>query len=540
MIAIYARVSTAMQAQEGYSLDAQIELCVKKALSMGFKEHQIKIYREEGYSGEDIDIRPAMIQLREDVANGFISHVIVTHPDRLSRDMTDKLIVCREFEKNGSELSFTDTEYDKSPEGILFFNILSAIAAYELALIRKRTIRGRLQAVEKDGKIMPMRVAPFGYELINAKLIINEEEAKFVKLIYQWYVYEHLTLREIGQKLYDAGVRPKRGESPNWSASSIRRILTSEIYIGKYYYNRRKTKKVKGEKTESGYAKKTYDFRNESDWIQVDVPAIIDNKLFALAQEQKEKNVKKSGNPATHQYLLKSLIRCKYCGRRWESTTYSGSVDKETGKRIKYAHYRCPNKNPKKYGDVKKCTTVTIRSDVLDEYVWNIVKEFINNPQDYLDKLQQQKQSVKEDFKGMLNNVLGQITSKEKSRDKIKTMFMSDLISEDEMKKDLRKLNQEISELKVRIDKLERQLHEQDERQLTAERIEKVLISIKNMLQNEGELLFEDKRFIIESLVDEIILEANENGENKITIVGLVSENQEQSNIENCSQYQEI
>lgn len=87
------------------------------------------------------------------VADGLISLVIVTHPDRLSRDMTDKLLIMREFEKNGAEIQFTDTEYSKTPEGQLFFNILSAIAAYELALIKKRTVRGRLKAVEKDKKL---------------------------------------------------------------------------------------------------------------------------------------------------------------------------------------------------------------------------------------------------------------------------------------------------------------------------------------------------------------------------------------------------
>jgi site-specific DNA recombinase len=150
---IYARVSTGQQVEEGTSLDSQVKLCISKAKQLGFSDEQIQVYREEGVTGEDIDIRPAMTKLRHDVADGIITHVIITHPDRLSRDMTDKLIVCREFEKNGAELIFTDTEFSKTPEGILFFNIISAIAAYELALIKKRTIRGRLQAVEKDKKL---------------------------------------------------------------------------------------------------------------------------------------------------------------------------------------------------------------------------------------------------------------------------------------------------------------------------------------------------------------------------------------------------
>lgn len=93
-----------------------------------------------------------MTTLRQDVADGLIKLVICTHPDRFSRDMTDKLIVMREFEKYRVDIKFTDTEFSNSPEGILFFNILSAIANYELSLIKKRTVRGRERAVKEQKK----------------------------------------------------------------------------------------------------------------------------------------------------------------------------------------------------------------------------------------------------------------------------------------------------------------------------------------------------------------------------------------------------
>ena len=58
---------------------------------------------------------------------------------------------------------------------------------------------------------MPMRVPPFGYELVNNQLVIHKE-ADIVKQIYHWYVYNQLTLRQIGEKLYRLGVVPKRKE----------------------------------------------------------------------------------------------------------------------------------------------------------------------------------------------------------------------------------------------------------------------------------------------------------------------------------------
>lgn len=284
-VAIYARVSTGLQATEGTSLEAQVEMCIDKAHSLGL--FNIEVYKENGVSGEDID-RPEMNRLRQDVANNEISHIICVHPDRMSRNMIDKLIVCGEFKRNDVELIFCDTEYQNTPEGNLFFNIQSAIAQYELSLIRKRTSRGRLKAVEKKNKIMPMRCAPFGYDLVDSQLVINEEEAKVVRKIYDWYVNQQLTLREIGNRLVQLGVQPKR-QGKSWHQSSINRILTSEIYVGIYRYNRRKVKKVKGEKTKSGNPKRTVEFRDESEWVVAEIPAIIDKGLFELAQEQRKK-----------------------------------------------------------------------------------------------------------------------------------------------------------------------------------------------------------------------------------------------------------
>ena len=146
--AVYPRVSTKIQVANGTSLDYQEEVCVAKAKELGAQDHFIKVYREEGFSGEDID-RPAMNKLRDDVKEGLIGRIVILHPDRLSREMVDRLIVCSEFEKYGVDLVFVDTEYKDTEEGKLFFNIQSSIAQYELALIKKRTSRGVISAVKK-------------------------------------------------------------------------------------------------------------------------------------------------------------------------------------------------------------------------------------------------------------------------------------------------------------------------------------------------------------------------------------------------------
>lgn len=119
-VAIYVRVSTTSQALKGTSLDSQITLCKTKQRKLAISIHTSSFTKEAGASGEDIDIRPEMTRLREDIKKGEISKIIIQHPDRLSRELIDKLTVCREFEKYGVEIIFVDTEFQNTPEGWLF------------------------------------------------------------------------------------------------------------------------------------------------------------------------------------------------------------------------------------------------------------------------------------------------------------------------------------------------------------------------------------------------------------------------------------
>ncbi|SDW91095.1 recombinase family protein [Paenibacillus sp. CF384] len=504
--AVYVRVSTGMQAMEGTSLDGQVELCIKKANELHVPEAAIKVYKEEGVSGEDID-RPAMNLLRQDIGAGLISQIIITHPDRLSRDLTDKLFICREFEAKQVQLTFVDTEYKNTPEGQLFFNLISVIAQYELSLIKKRTVRGRLKAVEKDKKIMPMRVPPYGYDRIGSSLAINESEAKFVKLIYQWYIRDHLTMRAIGNRLVEMGAEPKRAENKAWNASSIHRILRSEIYVGKYYYNRRSTQKVKGERTTKGAPKKTYTYRDESDWILVEVPAIIDERLFLLAQDQRVKNTRHAGN-RKYEFLLRSLLRCGHCGRKWEGTTYSGRVNKFTGTREKYKCYRCPNRNPRRFGtSIKICPAPTIRAELLDEYVWSLVMEVVADPEEYRKRLYQNKESVIDEFVFMSDSLQKLLSTKQKQADKIKIMFKKDLIDEEELESELRSLKAEMAELQQRYESCQDQMGLLKSEASTTINNRLVLDQIDAFIRSKGEhLAFEERRHMLHILVDELII----------------------------------
>ncbi|MDD2421308.1 MAG: recombinase family protein [Heliobacteriaceae bacterium] len=507
MIAVYARVSTGMQVDEGTSLDGQVELGRQKVSRLGRDPATVRVYREEGFSGEDIE-RPALNRLRQDVQTGLISLVVCTHPDRLSRDLTDKLIICRELQKQGVELVFVDTECINSPEGELFFNLQSVIAQYELALIKKRTTRGRVRAVATQHKVMPMRSPPYGYDWEAGKLKVNEREAVFVRLAYEWYIYDGLTMREIGEKLRHLGAVPKRGESSHWAVSSVRRLLSSPVYIGKYYYNRRRRQVVRGEKTRTGNKKVTYVWRAPADWVEVPVPAIVAPDLFTRVQGQKERNRKTATGRGAYSYLLKSRLKCGHCGKGWRCTTYSGAIDRDTGRKRRYPCYRCGGKYPANRAvGAGRCPARSLRADLLDAYVWHVVTGFFLGPENLRRYFARQHLPATEAWRHGQAALTGQLGEKEKETERVKFLFQKGLISAVALEAEFKRLQQEMQELRAEIGRFAGRLAVFGDGATGEAAREQVLRLAAAYREGDITIGFGQKRQIVELLIDEIRLE---------------------------------
>lgn len=520
--AIYVRVSSEKQYKEGTSIESQIYDTLEKAKELGIPAEMIRIYLEGGESGEDID-RPQMNRLRDDCERGFIKNIIITHPDRFSREMNGKLQVCSDFERNEVNLIFCDMEYSNSPEGKLFFNMLSAIAQYELEQIKRRTRKGIKKAVQERKQIQPMRVSPYGYDLIKGKFVKNDE-AFYVQKIYEWY-NEGLTMKEIGERLFQEGVMPKRAESQSWNQSTIQRILKNENYIGKYYYNRRKTQKVKGQRTKMGKPKKTYSLRESEDWWVIDdpnvVPPIIDLELFYKAQAKRLSNWKGKGQ-IKHNYLLAKLLYCDCCGIKFSPfTTQSQQTSKKTGETKKwfYRRYRCQNKNPRKYGeDVKKCPLPILHADDLEKFIWN---NYIINTICDVELIKQKFLEIEEgghdpslDELTRCNKKLNDITD-EKNR--VMIAFQKGWKSMEDTDKEMEKLMNEEQNLKIKKEELEKHLNSKTNVKKSKEKIIESALEISEFVKNGIELSFECKKKIVNLLINEIIISQGKT-ENEIII----------------------
>ncbi|GMA62342.1 recombinase family protein [Alicyclobacillus fastidiosus] len=315
--AIYIRVSTGAQAADGHSLDVQLEQCLQQANTLGLAQRDIEVYREAGASGEDMD-RPELTRLLDDATQGKLTHVIVKHPDRLSRNVADKAIIVRQLKQHDVQIVFVDVpDWDQSDEANLLFNIISSIAEYELRQIRRRTLSGKLRAA-REGQMMPMGIDPYGYKYESGQFLVDEEEAAFVRLIFDWYVEERLSMRDIAKRLDELGAPTKTRKSLCWSHATIAHILQNEMYIGRYTYNRRKTAKAplataRGRKR----VRRVTGWHPGAEWISYTVPRIVDDETFRRAALRRQAAKRQGCQRNSHEHLLQGKLRCRVCHRVW-------------------------------------------------------------------------------------------------------------------------------------------------------------------------------------------------------------------------------
>lgn len=367
---IYTRVSTAVQADEGMSLEFQRELGVKRAKELGF---EYKLWNEGGKSSnhEELDKRPELSRLFNEIKNGVVKHLFVYDQSRLSRNDTVSSIFRIECAKQGVTLYNKEGKYDLSDHNDHFMKqILDAVAQFDNAQRAERTRLGKLARIRQGNWLGGP--PPYGYEILDHKLVINEEEAKWVRFIYQQYA-NRIPLIDVKFELDAQGVQPRR-KGGTWTMGSLNALLRNTHYIGYWNFKDGKT----GEE------------------IRVECPRILGADLWASVQKTKTDHLSKrnSTNAVKHFYMLKNVLRCGHCG-----TWLSGVMNpKQPGKN----HYYCPKKErawtkqkinqDDKWKRGRVCEmTRSLNIDAADELIWNAVLDVLNKSRSFR---QQSKESI--------------------------------------------------------------------------------------------------------------------------------------------------
>ena len=329
---IYTRVSTALQV-DGYSLDAQRETMRKYA---DFQNMEIvREYSDEGHSGKNIRGRQEFVRMLNDIEDGKdeVSFVLVFKLSRFGRNAADVLSSLQLMQDYGVNLICVEDNIDSSKEaGKLLISIIAAVAEMERENIRVQTMAGRMQKA-REGK-WNGGFAPYGYALESGELVIAEDEADIIRMIFDRYINTDDGINGVANYLNNHGYTKKlrqNGTIPGFSTSFVKKIIDNPIYMGKIAYGRRRTEKKNGTRNETHVVE-----QSEYPIYEGIHEAIISEEEWNLAQEKRSKNNyrREKVNDPDHAHILSGILRCPCCGKGMY-----GNVDKAHSKDNKTRYY---------------------------------------------------------------------------------------------------------------------------------------------------------------------------------------------------------
>lgn len=228
--AIYTRKSSEEGLEQDFnSLDAQREACESYIKSQQHEGWVLinKQYNDGGFSGGTLE-RPALKQLFQDIESGEVNIVVVYKVDRLTRSLMDFSKIVEIFDNySASFVSITQHFNTTTSMGRLTLNILLSFAQFEREVTGER-IRDKLAASKKKG-IWVSGVAPIGYKLKEKKLIIDSDNAKKIKMIFDKYL-ELKSVQKLRIYLKENNIKTRHGYFFN--KGPLYHILQNKVYIG--------------------------------------------------------------------------------------------------------------------------------------------------------------------------------------------------------------------------------------------------------------------------------------------------------------------
>ena len=380
--AIYARVSSDRQ-KENHTIASQTAALIEYAQTNGYSVPSEWVFEDEGYSGA-ILVRPGLEALRDLAAEGQIAAALIYSPDRLSRKYAYQVLLSEELSRCGVELIFLKAPAGATPEDQLLVQFQGMIAEYERTQIAERCRRGKKHMAQQGG-VNVLSGAPYGYRYVRksdtsaAFYEVNEAEARVVRMMFEVYTQQGLSINAIARLLNERRIATRTGKG-RWERSTVWGMLRNPAYRGTACYGKteqrprqRVTRPLRQRKALPSRDVGGHE-RPRAEWIELPVPALVSEEMFALAQEQLEKNKRHSPRRTVEPTLLQGLLVCEQCGYGLYRTSTHTSKQKLT-------YYRCIGSDGYRRLNGPVCTNRPIRQDYLDQFVWSEIIRLLEDPE---------------------------------------------------------------------------------------------------------------------------------------------------------------
>lgn len=471
--AIYCRVSTDNQEAEGTSLQTQAEGCLKYCQG---KSYDVRYRFSEACSGLSLQ-RQGLDKLRELVRAEAIDIVVVYSLDRLSRNATHGVILRDELDKHHVLLESVTEDIDRTPLGEAITYLRGTFSQIEAEVIRERTMRGKKAKAEQGRVPCGGYARLYGYDYVKAseknggRRVVNGNEAKWVRQMFDWLVNDGLSCLAIATKLNSLHIPSKHNNC--WSRGVVHKILSNPAYTGVTIYN-----------------------QGESIELPNITPQIIDKAMFEAAQRQLRKNFEKAKRNTRRQYLLHGHIRCRQCGKPYRTHI---TIQHRKYNTYEYRRYACScAAGISSSFSVDRCHNKGWSADKIESLVWTQIEHILSNPGLIITELEKQRQDSNE--VSVLETELRQVARQLKELDRDQAQLLQWALRgfpEDQVLAENKKLNTGRESLKLQRVELERKIKASQEAAISVPKLEHF---VRLMREKLSMLDFETKRMAIEML----------------------------------------
>lgn len=370
-VTFYARVSTDQDEQIN-SLENQVQYYTELIQSKPNWKF-VPGYIDEGISGGSTKKRDNFNRMIRDAKAGMFDFIITKEISRFSRSTLDSIKYTQElldynvgvfFQNDNINTLDTDSEFR--------LVIMAGVAQDEIRKLSERLKFGFPQAI-KNGHVLGNDKL-YGYDKKDCVLIVNEEEAEIIRIIFDLYGNQRLGTRTISKRLMELGYTSREGNAFN--TLTIRHILENPKYKGWYC----------GNKSQSvDYRTKRNVLLDESEWVTYpdpSIPAIVSEELWnranALYRRRREEMKSHSSGLSFHnRYPYSTKIYCEEHG-----TTFHRQVIQT--KKGQQEVWQC--KVYRSHGRAA-CSAPQIRSSDLDVILSDIFKELVRDKEKIIDSL---------------------------------------------------------------------------------------------------------------------------------------------------------
>lgn len=497
-VCFYARVSTDKDEQL-HSLSNQITFFndyISKVPNWEF----IGSYIDEGISGTQVKKREEFLRMTRDAKRHKFDLILTKEISRFSRSTLDSIMYTQELLANGVGVYFLNDNINTIlPDSELRLTMMSSIAQDEVRRLSERVSFGMKRSIDNGVVLGCSNI--YGYVKDKGKLVIDEEQAKMIKIIFDRYANTTDGLSKVSRYLYSIGCKSRTGKRID--TTILTRIIENPKYKG--YYCGHKSKVL-------DYRTKQKKRLNESDWIVYkdydNVPPIVSEELWERANIK----LKQRQDSFTNRTINKAVFQNRY--------TYSGKIycgchnltyhRSSAGKRKNNPVWECQVYRKE---SLKGCSNPRVFEIELDEVFKDMFNKLLKKRNTIFDEILSECKNYLETNNSELDikNLESKILVLNNKKDKLLELVMEEYLSKIDYKKQIDLINEEIINYQSKINELQK--NEKDKNY-----IENKIKEIKDALEK----CMDDKECysdIFNELVDKIIVYKEKDKQIKLDII---------------------